>query len=115
MPRSAIMMTKSLKLNLKLVYQLTHRMMICPSKCRPLNNASTRANRCILSSSPDAPCLHQNRLSRAEYFYRHPIHFALRSGHLEAVQLLLGAGVDPEWNSFHHGSLIEMARDRGHE
>jgi hypothetical protein len=47
------MMTKSLQLNLKLVYQLTHRMMICPSKCRPLNNASTRANRCILSSSPD--------------------------------------------------------------
>src|SRR6516165_3798352 len=53
MPRSAIMMTKSLKLNLKLVYQLTHRMMICPSKCRPLNNASTGTNRCILSSSPD--------------------------------------------------------------
>src|SRR6516225_6996358 len=53
MPRSAIMMTKSLKLNLKLVYQLTHSMMICPSKCRPLNNASTGTNRCILSSSPD--------------------------------------------------------------
>ena len=53
MPRSAIMMTKSLKLNLKLVYQLTHRMMICPSKCRPLNNASTGTNRCILSSSLD--------------------------------------------------------------
>jgi cyclase len=47
------MMTKSLKLNLNLVYQLTHRMMICPSKCRPLNNASTGTNRCILSSSPD--------------------------------------------------------------
>src|SRR6516225_5339103 len=53
MPRSAIMMTKSLKLNLKLVYQLTHRRMICPSKWRPLNNASTGTNRCILSSSPD--------------------------------------------------------------
>src|SRR6516225_7523916 len=53
MPRSAIMMTKSLKLNLKLVYQLTHSMMICPSKCRPLNNASTGTNRCILLSSPD--------------------------------------------------------------
>ena len=33
------MITKSLRLNLKLVYQLTHRMMICPSKCRPLNSA----------------------------------------------------------------------------
>ncbi|HEY7338601.1 MAG TPA: ankyrin repeat domain-containing protein [Bryobacteraceae bacterium] len=54
-------------------------------------------------------------LSRAEYFYTQPIHFAVRSGHLEAVQLLLDAGADPEWNSFHHGSLIEMARDRGHE
>jgi ankyrin repeat protein len=54
-------------------------------------------------------------LSRAEYFYTHPIHFAVRSGHLEAVRLLLEAGADPEWNSFHHGSLIEMARDRAHE
>ena len=54
-------------------------------------------------------------LSRAEYFYTHPVHFAVRSGHLEVVQLLLNEGVDPEWNSFHDGSLIEMARDRGHE
>jgi len=34
-------------------FELTHRMMICPSKCRPLNNASTGTNRCILLSSPD--------------------------------------------------------------
>jgi hypothetical protein len=54
-------------------------------------------------------------LSRAEYFYTHPIHFAVRSGHLEVVHLLFDEGVDPEWNSFHDGSLIEMARDRGHE
>jgi ankyrin repeat protein len=54
-------------------------------------------------------------LNRAEYFYTHPIHFAVRSGHVEAVHLLLDAGVDPEWNSFHNGSLIEMARDRGYE
>src|SRR5215831_5195051 len=47
------MMTRSLRLNLKLAYQLTQRMMICPSKCRPLNSASTGKNRCILSSSPD--------------------------------------------------------------
>ena len=62
-PRSAIMITKSLKLNLKLVYQLTHRMMICPSKCRPLNSASTGPKGCILPSSPDRACLHQNRLN----------------------------------------------------
>src|SRR5215831_14150394 len=47
------MITKSLRLNLKLAYQLTQRMMICPSKCRPLNSASTGTNRSILSSSPD--------------------------------------------------------------
>src|SRR5215831_19634681 len=47
------MMTRSLRLNLKLAYQLTQRMMICPSKCRPLNSASTGKNRCILSPSPD--------------------------------------------------------------
>lgn len=58
---------------------------------------------------------HHPGLSRAEYFYTHPIHFAVRSGHLETVQLLLDAGVDPEWNGYHHGSLIEMARDRGYE
>jgi hypothetical protein len=54
------MITKSLRLNLKLVYQRTHRMMTCPSKCRPLNSASTGMNRCILSSFPIAACLHQN-------------------------------------------------------
>src|SRR5229473_7973176 len=53
MPRSAIMITKSLRLNLKLVYQQTQRMMICPSKCRPLKRASTGTKRCILPTSPD--------------------------------------------------------------
>src|SRR5215472_7190423 len=51
MPRSAIMITRSLKLSLKLVYQLTHKMMICPSKCRPLKSASTGPKGCILPSS----------------------------------------------------------------
>jgi len=42
------MITRSLKLNLKLLYQLTQRMMIWPSKCRPLNSLSTETNRRIL-------------------------------------------------------------------
>src|SRR5215469_1597297 len=54
-------------------------------------------------------------LSRAGYFYTHPIHFAVRGGHLDAVQLLLESGADPEWNGYHDGSLIEMARDRRRE
>lgn len=54
------------------------------------------------------------RLSRAEYWYTPAIHFAVREGHLKAVQLLLDAGADPEWNGLHDGSLIAMARDRGH-
>src|SRR3954447_24094111 len=49
------------------------------------------------------------------YFYTPAIHFAVREGHLEAVQILLEAGADPEWNAYHDGSLIEMARDRGHD
>src|SRR5882672_1347676 len=52
MPRSAIMITKSRRLSLKLVYQATHKMVICPSKCRPLNRSSIGTNRCISSSSP---------------------------------------------------------------
>ena len=54
-------------------------------------------------------------LSRAQYWYTQPIHFAARAGHLDAVQVLVEAGADPEWNGYHDGSLIEMARDRGHE
>jgi ankyrin repeat protein len=54
-------------------------------------------------------------LSQAEYWYTQPIHFAVREGHLDAVQILLESGADPESNGYHDGSLIEMARDRGHE
>lgn len=54
-------------------------------------------------------------LGQSGYFHTPPIHFAVREGHLDAVQLLLDAGADPESNAFHGVSLIEMARDRGYE
>jgi ankyrin repeat protein len=43
------------------------------------------------------------------------MHFAVRGGHVEAVQVLLNGGADPEYNGYYDGSLIEMARERGHE
>ena len=52
MPRSAIMITRSRELSLKLAYDLTHKTMICRSKCRPLNRSSIGTNRCNSSSSP---------------------------------------------------------------
>jgi ankyrin repeat protein len=53
-------------------------------------------------------------LVHASYFYTPAIHFTVREGHLEATRLLLDAGADPEWNGHYDGSLVEMARDRGH-
>lgn len=54
------------------------------------------------------------QLGLSEYWYTPAIHFAVREGHLEAVQLLLDAGAHPEWNGLHDGSLIQMASERGH-
>src|SRR5438552_1827325 len=53
-------------------------------------------------------------LSRAEFWYTPAIHFAVREGHIDAVRLLLDAGADPERNGLYDGSMIEMAKDRGH-
>ena len=55
------------------------------------------------------------RLARAEYWYAPAVHFAAREGHVDAVQLLLDAGADPEGNGLNDRTLIEMARERGHE
>src|SRR5258708_16483861 len=55
------------------------------------------------------------RLARCEYWYRPAIHFAARGGHFEAVKVLLEADADPEWNGYHCGSLVTMARYRGYE
>jgi len=53
-------------------------------------------------------------LSQKGYFYTPPIHFAVREGHVEIVQMLLAAGADAEWNGHHGTSLINMANERGH-
>ena len=53
--------------------------------------------------------------SRDGYFYTPPIHFAVREGHLEIVRMLLDAGADSEWNGHYGSSLIDLARERGHD
>jgi len=55
-----IMITRSRELSLKLVYQLTHKMVICRSKCRPLNRSSIGLNDCIPHHHPVKARLHQS-------------------------------------------------------
>jgi ankyrin repeat protein len=71
------------------------------------STGDTNALRHLLAHNPE--------LGRATDGCQQPIHFAARTGHLEAVRLLLKAGADPEWNGYHDCSLIEMARERGYE
>jgi len=53
--------------------------------------------------------------SRNGYFYTPPIHFAVREGHVEIVRMLLDAGADSEWNGHYGLSLIDLAKERGHD
>ena len=92
-----------------------------PIKPESLNSADGQAVWEVIAASSrgDANALRRvlqgdPRLSRAQYWYTQPLHFAVRDGHLEAVQVLLEAGADPEWNGLYDGSLIEMALERGH-
>jgi hypothetical protein len=55
-----------------------------------------------------------SNLYRAEYWYTQPIHFAVREGHADAVQVLLDAGADPTIVGMSGEDLITTARDRGH-
>jgi ankyrin repeat protein len=47
--------------------------------------------------------------------YDQPLRFAVREGHLEAVQALLAAGADPDVSGPAGETLAGVARDRGHE
>lgn len=56
------------------------------------------------------------RLVNAQYWYQFPIHFAVRQGHDEIVDLLLRHGADPGQSRFTYNSwdkLLHVARQRG--
>ena len=45
----------------------------------------------------------------------HALAAAVREGQLESVRALLASGVEPDGRNFYGDSLIDMARDRGHQ
>ena len=54
-------------------------------------------------------------LATVEYNYTPPIHFAVREGHADIVELLLNSGADPAYRSYpFQESLLTFAEDRGH-
>ena len=56
-------------------------------------------------------------LVNAQYWYQFPIHMAVREGHADVVQLLLGEGADPGQSRYTYNSwdkLLATARERGH-
>ncbi len=59
--------------------------------------------------------IHDPSLCRAEYEYTPPLHFAVREGHLEAVDLLLTAGADPGFVDLAGDDLMTTARDHSHK
>jgi ankyrin repeat protein len=71
------------------------------------NTGDVAAMRSLLAEDPAR--------SQSGYFYTPPIHFAVREGHTEIVQMLLNAGADSEWNGHYGASLIDLAKERDHE
>ena len=52
----------------------------------------------------------------AQFWYTPPLHFAVREGRLEATRMLLDAGADLFHRSLYaQETLLQIARDRGHE
>ena len=52
-----------------------------------------------------------------QIWYEFPIHFAVRGGHVDAVELLLEAGTNPAWSFFRYSSwqkLLPIAEQRGY-
>src|SRR4051812_31049058 len=56
-------------------------------------------------------------LSTCQYNYTHPLHFAVRDGHLPLVRMLVAQGAfDPRYKTYPFGdSLLTMAEDRGYD
>ncbi len=55
------------------------------------------------------------RLVNAQYWYQHPIHFAVREGHADLVQMLLDAGAEPGRSRYMYRAwryLLEEAAQR---